>query len=77
MFFDIHDTKGQKDRFCPGKIIVSIGRLSGLLWPLGVTRVLADASVGMPKAPVTHQVSEQPSSRVQEEEFAKQLRLAC
>jgi hypothetical protein len=28
------------------------------------------------KAPVTYQVSEQPSSRVQEEEFAKQLRLA-
>jgi hypothetical protein len=29
-----------------------------------------------PKTPVTDQVSEQPSSRVQEEEFAKQLRLA-
>jgi hypothetical protein len=29
-----------------------------------------------PKSPVTYQVSEQPSSRVQEEEFAKQLRLA-
>jgi hypothetical protein len=29
-----------------------------------------------PKAPVTYQISEQPSSRVQEEEFAKQLRLA-
>jgi hypothetical protein len=29
-----------------------------------------------PKAPVTYQLSEQPSSRVQEEEFAKQLRLA-
>ena len=29
-----------------------------------------------PKAPVTYQVSEQPSSRVQEEEFATQLRLA-
>ena len=29
-----------------------------------------------PKAPVIYQVSEQPSSRVQEEEFAKQLRLA-
>jgi hypothetical protein len=29
-----------------------------------------------PKAPVTYQVSEQPSIRVQEEEFAKQLRLA-
>jgi hypothetical protein len=28
------------------------------------------------KAPVTYQVSEQPSSRVQEEDFAKQLRLA-
>jgi hypothetical protein len=29
-----------------------------------------------PKAPVIYQVPEQPSSRVQEEEFAKQLRLA-
>jgi hypothetical protein len=29
-----------------------------------------------PKAPVTYQVSEQPSTRFQEEEFAKQLRLA-
>jgi len=29
-----------------------------------------------PKAPVTYQISEQPSARVQEEEFAKQLRLA-
>jgi hypothetical protein len=29
-----------------------------------------------PKAPVKYQVSEQPSARVQEEEFAKQLRLA-
>src|SRR5260370_26002668 len=29
-----------------------------------------------PKAPATYQVSEQPSTRVQEEEFAKQLRLA-
>jgi hypothetical protein len=29
-----------------------------------------------PKAPVTYQASEQPSSRVHEEEFAKQLRLA-
>jgi hypothetical protein len=29
-----------------------------------------------PKAPVTYQVSEQPSSRVQEEEFAKRLGLA-
>jgi hypothetical protein len=28
------------------------------------------------KAPVTYQISEQPSSKVQEEEFAKQLRLA-
>jgi hypothetical protein len=28
------------------------------------------------KAPVTYQMSEQPSTRVQEEEFAKQLRLA-
>ena len=28
------------------------------------------------KAPVTYQLSEQPSARVQEEEFAKQLRLA-
>jgi hypothetical protein len=28
------------------------------------------------KVPVTYQVSEQPSTRVQEEEFAKQLRLA-
>jgi hypothetical protein len=29
-----------------------------------------------PRAPVTYQVSEQPSSKVQEEKFAKQLRLA-
>jgi hypothetical protein len=29
-----------------------------------------------PKAPVTYQVSEQPSTKAQEEEFAKQLRLA-
>jgi len=29
-----------------------------------------------PKAPVTYQVSEQPSAKVHEEEFAKQLRLA-
>jgi hypothetical protein len=29
-----------------------------------------------PKAPVTYQVAEQPSALVQEEEFAKQLRLA-
>ena len=29
-----------------------------------------------PKAPAMYQLSEQPSSRVQEEEFAKQLRLA-
>ena len=34
------------------------------------------AEVTKPKAPVTYQVSEQPSTRVQEEEFAKQLRLA-
>jgi hypothetical protein len=34
------------------------------------------AEATKPKAPVTYQVSEQPSSRVQEEEFAKQLRLA-
>jgi hypothetical protein len=36
----------------------------------------AAAEATKPKAPVTYQVSEQPSSRVQEEEFAKQLRLA-
>ena len=29
-----------------------------------------------PKAPVTYQMSEQPSSKVQEEEFAKQSRIA-
>jgi hypothetical protein len=34
------------------------------------------AEATKPKAPVRYQVSEQPSSRVQEEEFAKQLRLA-
>jgi hypothetical protein len=34
------------------------------------------AGATKPKAPVTYQVSEQPSTRVQEEEFAKQLRLA-
>jgi len=34
------------------------------------------AEATKPKAPVTYQVSEQPSTRVQEEEFAKQLRLA-
>ena len=34
------------------------------------------AEATRPKAPVTYQISEQPSSRVQEEEFAKQLRLA-
>jgi hypothetical protein len=34
------------------------------------------AEATKPKARVTYQVSEQPSSRVQEEEFAKQLRLA-
>jgi hypothetical protein len=36
----------------------------------------AAAEETKPRAPVTYQVSEQPSSRVQEEEFAKQLRLA-
>jgi hypothetical protein len=36
----------------------------------------AAAEATKPKAPVTYQVSEQPSTRVQEEEFAKQLRLA-
>ncbi len=36
----------------------------------------AAAEETKPKAPVTYQVSEQPSTRVQEEEFAKQLRLA-
>jgi len=36
----------------------------------------AVAEATKPKAPVTYQVSEQPSTRVQEEEFAKQLRLA-
>ena len=36
----------------------------------------AAAEETKPKVPVTYQVSEQPSSRVQEEEFAKQLRLA-
>ena len=36
----------------------------------------AAAKEAKPKAPVTYQLSEQPSSRVQEEEFAKQLRLA-
>jgi hypothetical protein len=36
----------------------------------------AAAEATKPKAPVTYQVSEQPSSKVQEEEFAKQLRLA-
>jgi hypothetical protein len=44
------------------------------------TLVEAATSTGrvsrQPKAPVTYQVSEQPSTRVQEEEFAKQLRLA-
>jgi hypothetical protein len=29
-----------------------------------------------PKAPVTYRMSEQPSAKVQEEEFAKQLRIA-
>jgi hypothetical protein len=37
---------------------------------------LAAAEETKPKAPVTYQVSQQPSSRVQEEEFARQLRLA-
>src|SRR5260370_29748886 len=36
----------------------------------------AAAEETKPKAPVTYQVSEQPSTRVQEEEFAKQFRLA-
>ena len=36
----------------------------------------APAEETKPKAPVTYQMSEQPSARVQEEEFAKQLRLA-
>jgi hypothetical protein len=36
----------------------------------------AAAEAAKPKTPVTYQISEQPSSRVQEEEFAKQLRLA-
>jgi hypothetical protein len=36
----------------------------------------AAAGETKPKAPVTYQVSEQPSTRVQEQEFAKQLRLA-
>ena len=36
----------------------------------------AAAEATKPKAPVTYQVAEQPSARVQEEEFAKQLRLA-
>ena len=36
----------------------------------------AAAEATKPKAPVTYQVSEEPSTRVQEEEFAKQLRLA-
>jgi hypothetical protein len=36
----------------------------------------AAAEATKPKTPVTYQVSEQPSTRVQEEEFAKQLRLA-
>jgi hypothetical protein len=36
----------------------------------------AAAEATKPKTPVTYEVSEQPSSRVQEEEFAKQLRLA-
>jgi len=36
----------------------------------------AAAEETKPKAPVTYQVSEQPASKVQEKEFAKQLRLA-
>jgi hypothetical protein len=36
----------------------------------------AAAEETKPKVPVTYRVSEQPSSRVQEEEFARQLRLA-
>jgi hypothetical protein len=36
----------------------------------------AAAEETKPKAAFTYQVSEQPSSRVQEEEFVKQLRLA-
>jgi hypothetical protein len=36
----------------------------------------AAAEGAKPKAPVTYQVSEQPSIKVQEEEFTKQLRLA-
>jgi hypothetical protein len=36
----------------------------------------ATAEETKPKAPVTYQVPKQPSTRVQEEEFAKQLRLA-
>lgn len=36
----------------------------------------AAAEAAKPKAPVRYQVSEEPCSRVQEEEFAKQLRLA-
>jgi len=36
----------------------------------------AAAEETKPNAPVTYQVSEPPSTRVQEEEFAKQLRLA-
>ena len=36
----------------------------------------AAAEAAKPKAPVSYQVSEQPSARVQEQEFAKQLRIA-
>jgi hypothetical protein len=39
-------------------------------------RESAAAEETKPKAPVTYQVSEQRSAKVQEEEFAKQLRLA-
>jgi hypothetical protein len=37
----------------------------------------ADAEATKRKAPVTYQLSERPSTRVQEEEFAKQLRLGA
>jgi hypothetical protein len=36
----------------------------------------AAAEAAKPKTPVSYQVSEQPSARVQEQEFAKQLRIA-
>jgi hypothetical protein len=50
-------------------------RGTGVGWPDSRTRTRTKRPV-KPKAPVTYQVSEQPSSRVQEEEFLKQLRLA-